>query len=608
MTPREVAALDPVAYVRRIPPFDLLPEALFLDAARGLEIGLFETDTRLVGADGEPLRDLYVIRKGAVRLEREGHVLQVLEEGEVFGYTSLISKRASLDVVVEDELLAYCLPAAEFERLLSDARFAAHFAVGLADRLKASLVPSRVARFEPDIGVSIEQLVRRPAVWARADATVAEVARVMRDEHVSSVLLRAVPPAIVTDRDLRNRVLGEELGPEIAAAGVCSRPLRTVAAATPVYDAWRTFLDANVNHLPVVRDGEIIGVLTSTDLLKHSARGPMAVLRRFERLASRDRLPEYGRTVAEMAATLLDAGLGVMVIAGFVAQLNGTLVRRLLELAEADLGRAPAPYAWLAFGSDGRREQTLPTDQDNALVYADGGPADWFQALAERMNADLETAGFPPCPAERMARSWSGPLTAWVREIDECLDERPLRASILFDLRRVGGTLDTGALDAALASAPRRRLFVRTLAKQALALAPPMDLLLRLRGGSSAVDVKRHGIFPIVFLARCFALDAGSRARSTLERLDDAMKAGLVSERTHAAVTEAFRFLLGLRLGIQLRAIAAGAPAADHVLLSELAGIERTRLKEAFRAIRRWQESAALRYQPDALAAGPTRR
>jgi CBS domain-containing protein len=412
----------------------------------------------------------------------------------------------------------------------------------------------------------------------------------------------------VTDRDLRNRVLAEELGPEIAAERVCSRPLRTVAAGTPVYEAWRIFLDAGVNHLPIVRDDEILGVVTSTDLLKHAARGPMAVLRRFERLASRDRLPEYGRTLADLAAMLLEAGLDVTVIAGFVAQLNGTLVRRLLELAEADLGRPPAPYAWLASGSDGRREQTLPTEQDNALVYADGAPAGWFQRLAERVNADLEAAGFPPCPEGRMARSWNGPLSAWVREIDEYIDERPLRAGILFDLRRVGGTLDIAALDAALSRAPRRRLFVRTLAKQALALEPPMDLLLRLRRGSSRVDVKRQGILPIVLLARCFALDAGSRARGTLERLDDAMRAGLLSERTHAAVTEAFRFLLGLRLRVQLRAIAAGTPAADHVLLSELAEIERSRLKTAFRAIRRWQKSASRRYEPDLVAAGPTRR
>lgn len=605
MTPRELAALDPVAYLRRIPPFDLLPEAEFLDAARGLEIGLFEAGTRLVAAGGEPLRDLYVIRRGAVRLEREGHVLQVLEEGEVFGYTSLISKRASLDVIVEDRLLAYCLPAPAFERLLSEARFAAHFAVGLADRLRASLAPARVARFEPDVGIPVEQLIRRPAVWAAADASVADVARVMRDEHVSSVLLRAVPPAIVTDRDLRNRVLGEELGPETAAARVCSRPLRTVAGGTPVWEAWRAFLDAGVNHLVVVRDDEIVGVLTSTDLLKHSAHGPMAVLRRFERLSSRERLPDYARTVTEMCATVLGAGVDVTIVSGFVAQLNAALVRRLLELAQADLGPPPVPYAWLAFGSDARREQTLPTDRDDGLVYAEGGRDDWFRALAEKVGADLEAAGFPPGRADRTARRRRGPLAWWVREIEACVHERPLEAGVLLDLRRLGGGLDVAALDEALARAARTPGFVRTLATQALGAAPPLDLVLRLRGRSSRVDLERHGLSPVVSLARCFALDAGSRARSTLERLDDAARAGLLSERMHADVSEAFRFLLALRLSVQLRALAAGSPAADQVLLSELTGIERTRLKDAFRAIRRWQESASLRYRSDLAPVGP---
>jgi CBS domain-containing protein len=601
-----VAALDPVAYVRGVAPFHLLPEGLWLEAASALEIALFENGARLVVAGGEPLRHLHVIRRGAVRLERDGEVFQVLEEGEVFGYTSLISGQASIDVVVEDPLLAYLLPAAAFQGLLAgDARFAAHFAVGLTERLKASLAHARVARFEPDVGVEVAQLVRRPAVWVPADASVRETARVMRDEHVSSVLVRGDPPAIVTDRDLRNRVLGQDLGPEIPAAQVSSRPLRTVDAATPLYEAWRTLLDAGVNHLPVVRDGEILGVLTSTDLLRHSAQGPVSVLRRFERLASRDALPTYAPRVVEMASALSAAGLDATIVAGLVAQLDGTLLRRLLHLAEAELGPPPAPYAWLLFGSEARRERIVPTDQDNGLAYADGAPRDWYRRLAERVTADLAAAGFPPCPAGRMASRWFGSVTDWTREIETTLEARPWEASLYLDLRRGAGTLDVAPLEAVLARAPRHRHLVRVLAKQALAFAPPASLLLRLRGGGSRVDVKRHGLSPIVFLARPFALEAESRSVNTLDRLDDALAAGTLSEATHAAVSEAFRFLLGLRLAVQLRAAAAGRPPSQEVALAELTAIERTRLKDAFRAIARWQESAAYRWEPDLVMSGP---
>lgn len=605
-----MASLDAVAYVRRVPPFDLLPEPLWLEAAAGLEIAVHPAGARLVGAGGDPLGHLFVIRKGAVRIERERQVLQVLEEGEVFGYTSLLSGEATLDVVVEEDLLAYCLPAPEFARLLEDARFAAHFAVGLTERLKAALEHAPVARYEPDVGVEVAQLVRRPAVWMPADATARDAARVMRDEHVSSVLLRGEPPGIVTDRDLRNRVLGAELDPAVPARTVCSRPLRTVPAATPLYEAWRTLLDAGVNHLPVERDGEILGVVTSTDLLRHSAQGPVAVLRRFERLASRESLPEYGRKVIEMASALLAAGLDAAAIAGFVAQLDATLVRRLLHLAEAELGRPPAPYAWLALGPEGRREQALPAPQDAALVYADegGARAAWFEALAERLGADLEAAGFPRSRPDRTARARCASRSAWVRRIGAAVAERPWEATPLLDLRRAAGALDVEPLEAALAAGARRPAFVRALARQALAVQPPMTLLLRLRGASSRVDVSRQGLAPIVRLARCLAAEAGSRARGTLQRLDDAGRAGLVPEETRAAIGEAFRFLLGLRLRLELRALAEGRPPPGEVALSELTGLERTRLKESFRAIRRWQEAASHRLAPDGVPTGAAGR
>jgi CBS domain-containing protein len=540
-----------------------------------------------------------------VRLERDRQVLQVLEEGEVFGYTSLVSGRASLDVVVEETLLAYLLPAPEFERLLGDARFAAHFAVGLTERLKASLAHLRVARFEPDVGVEVERLVRRAPVWVAPDATVREAARVMRDEHVSSVLLRGDLPGIVTDRDLRNRVLGADLGPDLPAVEVCSRPLRTVPAATPLYEAWRTFLDAGVNHLPVERDGAIVGVLTSTDLLRHSAQGPVAVLRRFERLSSRGALPEYGGKLAEMASALLAAGLDAPTIAGLVAQLDAALLRRLLHLAEADLGAAPAPYAWLALGAAGRREAILLGRREGAVAFADEGAAaaSWFRSLAARVAADLSAAGLPGVDPERAAAE-AAPVAAWVRRIEETA-ARPWEAAPLLDLRRAGGGLDVAPLDAALARVARGRLFVRALAKQALAAEPPSMLRLRLRGGATRVDLDRDALLPIVALARCFALEVGSSARGTLDRLGDALRAGALSERAHGAVTEAFRFLLTLRLAHALRGAVAGRPAASEIALSELAGIERTRLKDALRAVRAWQEAAAFRWQPDLVMAGP---
>jgi len=224
---------DPSAFLRATAPFQALPPALFDEAARSLEVGFWPAGTRLVEVGGEPLRHLYVIRKGSVRLEREGQSLQILEEGECFGYTSLITRRATLDVTVEEDLLAYLLPAATFERLLADATFAAHFAAGLGERLRASLEHAPVATFQADLALPVERLLRGPAVWLEAGATVGDAARAMTAERISSVLVRGDPPGIVTDRDFRSRVLAQGRGPETPLADVASRPARRSTTPGP---------------------------------------------------------------------------------------------------------------------------------------------------------------------------------------------------------------------------------------------------------------------------------------------------------------------------------------------------------------------------------------
>jgi CBS domain-containing protein len=600
-----VAAIDPVAYVRSVQPFHALPQALFDEVARELDIAVYPAGTRLVQAGGQPLDHLYVIRKGAVRLERGGRTIQVLEEGEIFGYTSLITHAATLDVVAEGDLLAYRVPGPVFTRLLADAQFASHFAVGLSERLKASLEQSPVATFRPDLAIRVDKLLRRPAVWVEGGATVGEAARVMGEERISSVLVRTDPPGIITDRDLRKRVLGAGLGPGTPVTDVFSRPVLTVAADTPLYDAWVTLLDAGLHHLPVTRDGQIVGVLTSTDVLRSTAQGPVAVLKGVERLASRESLPGYATQVTEMVSKLLSAGLEATAIAGLVARLNDALLRPILRWAEADLGPPPAPYAWIVFGSEGRMEQTLLTDQDNALVYADAGAAQagWYQALAERVNTDLEAAGFPRCPGGYMARNWRGTLSEWRQRFEGWLDvptpKALLVACIFFDFRRVGGQLDLEPLDQLLDQAPQKPIFLRLLAKDALGFHPPATLLMRLKGESSVVDLKAHGISPIVGLARRLALEAGTRARSTLARLESAVRAELIPADEAATISETYRFLVGLRLRLQLGMAAQGKPVVNKVTLAELGEIERSRLKDAFRAIRRWQERATYQMNLD---------
>jgi len=600
-----MSSVDPVGFLRATPPFSALPQAAFEDAAQALEVVFFPAGTRLVVRGGAPAQHLYVIRKGAVRLERDAQTLQVLEEGEFFGFTSLIAGVTTSDVVVEEDLLAYRLGADVFHRLLVHPAFAAHFAVGLAERLRSSLDSSQRLSFQADLAMPIAQLVQRSPVRAGPATTAAEAARLMREAGVGSVIVDGTPPGIVTGQDLRNRVLAEDRPGSTPLSEIQSAPLKTAPDATPVYAAWQRLLEEGIRHLPVTRGGEIVGMVTASDLLRRTAQGPLAVLRRVERLADRSALAGYAGQVAQMVRGLHAGGLDAFVISGLVARLNGALVGRILRWAEAELGAPPCPYAWVVYGSEGRQEQLLLTDQDNALIYAEASDAAarYFPAFAARVVEDLVAAGFPRCAGGYMATAWQGPLAEWEARVRAWVSEPKARAlleaHIFFDYRRAYGRLALDGLDAQLKRAGKERVFLAALAKSAMEFKPPPGLLLRLKGGSSKVDLKAQGISPLVFLARCYGLEAGSDARNTLERLGAAADAGLLAKDTLATLGEAYRFLLRVRLSHQLERLSRGEAPSNEVALRELATVERTHLKEAFGAIADFQEAAAYHYRTE---------
>lgn len=601
-TPAADPSLEPRSFLRGSPPFDALSARAFDEAAGALEVARFAPGTRILASDGVPSDALYVIRKGLVRLERDGETTNILEEGDLFGY-SVLTGHVSADVVVEEDLLAYRIPETVFRSLLGEAPFARFFTQGLAARLRHQPAFGPDPVLGGDALVAVGSLAERPAVTVPPGATILEAARVMRDERVSSVLLLSEPPAIVTDRDLRNRVLAAGLGPETPARDVASGPLRTVSHATPVFGAWQVMLEHGIHHLPVERDGAIVGLVTSTDLLRHHSHGPLLALRRVERMRSREALRGYGADLARMVSTLEKSGLPVPQIARLVSQLSGSLVRRILAWAETDLGPPPCPYAFLVLGSEGRHEQTLLTDQDNALVYADGTPesAYYFEAMTEKVIADLVSAGFPPCPGGYMATGWRAPLPEWKERfagwIDEPRAESVLAAAIFFDHRVVGGTLDISPLAGVIARARRNAPFLSHLARSAVGFRPPIGVFRRLRTEDGHVDLKRGGLAPVQGLARVWALDAGIVATNTLERLTATAAAGFVDRERSEDLAEAYLFLAGLRLRTQLASLAAGTPAGNRVAVDSLSPSERRHLKESFLAVRGAQDAAMVRYQ-----------
>lgn len=329
--------------------------------------------------------------------------------------------------------------------------------------------------------------------------------------------------------------------------------------------------------------------------------GPLGLVEELTGLDDLGALDGYSAQVLGAAHRLLP-DTDPLEIARAIAHVNDALTVRLLVLAESRLGPPPGQYAWLALGSHGRGEQVLSSDQDSALAYADAGTAEqeYFLCLAECVVDGLARAGLPLCPGAFMATHWCRPVgelrTMFAGWVDAPQPEALLRAEVFLDVRPVHGGLPVGVLDRTLVAGGARGPFRAQMARAAVTFPPPLTLLGRLRTDRGLLDVKRAGTAPIVLLARLYALAAGSSARTTVLRLEAAASGGTLSRQSAAELGEAYRFLTGLRLRVQVQQASAGQLPGNLVQLDELTEPERRLLRDTLRHVKAVQEETASRF------------
>lgn len=600
--------MDPRDFLRRTPPFDRLERESMRLVERTLEIIYVPRGDVVLRRTDAGNVWLFLIRKGAMRLERDGRVVQMLEEGDPFGYPSLLSgENPTVDVIAEEDSLLYRIPKETFDRLIDLPEFGSYFLKELSGRLRASSIGGTI--LSGSLSSEVAQLVGRPPVFVSPETTIVEAARVMTREQVSSLLVSSEPAGILTDRDLRSRVIAERCDPTTPVSRVMSHPARTISARASLFEALVAMLELRVHHLPVEQDGRILGVLTDTDLLRHQLKSPLHLLRLLDKLRDPAEFTGFASEMAAMVDVLFQGNVGVLEIGRIVATLNDAAAKRVLAAVEQRLGPPPAEFAWIVFGSEGRMEQALLTDQDNALVHAGRTPEadDYFRAMGTQTVDGIASLGIPRCPGGFMADRWTMRLPEWERQFRDWIEKPKARALIdaanFFDFRRIAGTLDLESLDEIIAGARRHGVFVGRMAKNAVGFHPPLGLFRRIRHEPGGLDLKKGGIIPIVALARVHALALGIRARSTIERLQEAAgRPDGMSREAAEMMSEAFRFLLHIRLAHQLHASHLRRQIDNSVRLEELSHLDRRHLKETFVEIAKLQDAMVQRWGTNLLS------
>ncbi len=611
------ALADVEKFLAHTRPFDVLDETLRARAAAAIEAIYRRKGTVLleIGAKNETL---HVIRRGAVEAhDRDGNLIARYAEGDSFGLQSLLTEKpVRFRITLIEDCLIWTMPRAAFDALRgASPDFDTHYIRSLEERLIAG-VRHQSGSDQALFMTPMSELVHRELVVVSPATSIAEAARVMSKQGVSSLLVSEgeTVRGLVTDRDLRNRVLAQGRDTAEPVSAIMSTEPLTLEASRPVLEGIISMAARGIHHLPLTREGRVVGMLTTRDVLALQTRHPLYLAAQIQKAGSLAELAAICKQVPKLFELLVASGLRAEEVPRILTTINDAITRRMIGLAEQQLGAAPAPFAWLAFGSQARSEQSLKTDQDNGLVYADDAPADadrYFAALARIVCAGLDACGYPYCPGNIMASndSWRQPLAGWLEHFRKwCVTPNPeavLRISIFFDMRMIYGDQTLAArINGAIGecgSGRGKSVFISALARQAASYDVPLGFFRRFvltsRGEHREVlDIKGSGLMPLTDLVRVRALSAGVTVAGTQERIAQLLDAKRISRSDADRLSGAHRLMSGLRVRLHAEQVRRGEMPHNHLNPNELSHAEREALREAFLVIREAQQGLLLEF------------
>ena len=448
----------------------------------------------------------------------------------------------------------------------------------------------------------------RDVVTCKMDTSIERLSRQMTARNVTAVLVTSETNeiiGIITDHDLRARVLAEKIDLSTPIFNIMSSPLTKISEHALIYEALMCMEEKGVRHLAVEdQNGQIVSVIDSKQLIQFQRYGPIVLAREISRAKIPEEVAQCCGRIPTLVKALMDSSTRPLHVTNMLASICNSSTERLIELAIEDLGPPPTSFAFIAMGSQGRQEQTLLTDQDNGIIFTSPvgrevkDVKDYFLQLGTRVCEGLDQAGYSYCRGHVMANNprWCRSLPDWLSGFDEWVrksePQEIIDLSIFFDFRTVYG-------DANLAFELRRHIhkilvnnssFFHHFAQNALMFKPSFRLLgnIYLSGGatdhSGEMNLK-DATMPIVSFARLYALRNQINQTHTLERIDALEERNVILSSTRDEITAAYDFLMQLRLQNQISAIQAGRQPQNIVHLSKLGYIQKELLKQAFTQI-----------------------
>jgi CBS domain-containing protein len=630
-------------FVKTGPPFHLLPRKAMDELVRTLMIEYFPKGETILSPKGPPTQFLYIIRSGGVRFlmsEKEGkegdRIYDYRDEGDFFGLISLLSGEPSpFTIVAEEDTLCYLVRKEVFKKLIGEyPDVFLYFTSGPSKGFKQFDTGSPPMDLSVRGGAGAQQVLfacrvkdvmHTNVLTCPSEETIVGVARRMTERGVGSMIVVddiGVPVGILTDGDLRSKVLAFGKLITLPVLDVMNRPVQCVRPDAFCFEAILSMTTNRIKYLPVMDGMKLVGIISEHDLMVSQGNNPVAVIKGIQQATTVEQVVLIRKNIDLAMNVILEHGGMAKDICELITTLNDHLTRKIVALAEEAMGREgyglpPVPYAWLALGSEGRREQTLRTDQDNALIFADHSPGgeeearSYFLNLAEKVVSGLEQCGFPRCKGGVMAVNpkWCQPLHVWkeyfrhwILDVDYPPEE-VLATFVFFDCRAIYGQYELATRIAGhiLELLDEGNSFAREMAKTAILHKTPLGFFKRLvveKSGEhkNKLNLKLNGLTPLVDAIRTLALSQKVFDTNTLDRISALVEKESLTPAEAGDLRDAFNVIMLIRVRHHVNVLRRGGIPDNYVDPDELSIIQRTMLKEAFKSIDRLQGLLELHY------------
>jgi CBS domain-containing protein len=633
----ENVIVDRVAdFLKQYPPFEYLSSQELYALATKVQVHYTPSRSIIFKVGEATHKVFYIVQQGAVGLRSEAlnpSWIDICDEGDILGLRPLFADQTyAMEAVAKEESVLYAIPVQMFKTLLATntkvmsfllESFASNTRNPKAEDAKGKLISSNYSiSYQQEVATLDffqQAFYTKMPVCLHPGATIISGAQLMHEYKISSLLITENhrPVGIVTDKDIRRWVAHGELSNQAALVSIMSSPVRCVPPEIHVFDVQTLLLQHKIGHLCVTKDGtnqsEVVGILSEHDVVSAQANNPIALLKQIERNKTPTTLVRTRGSLSKLLEAYLKANLPMSHLMKVSELVTKTLMYRVVELCEDQLGKAPVNYAWLGIGSQGRGEQILLTDQDHALVFEDV-PEDllqstqhYFLKLANKVSKLFNTLGYVYCPADMMASNpdYCMSLSQWKLQFQKWIEqpssEHMMMCSIFFDYTKIYGdeSLSTQLNTYILHKVENNQRFFAYLGEDAVKTPPPLSFFRQFiieEDGEhkDEFDLKARAIQPLVDAARVLILSKGlMHISNTIQRFEKMIELEPQNEDVFSGCIKSFHVLSKFRSVEGFRAQSSGR----YLELSKLSKSDKIKLKQAFKPIRDVQALLKNRFQ-----------